>query len=250
MCPSPGCRLAFAQVVAAGPKRSFSPLCASLVFGMVGIAGPTPFGGPPLPWGDAGGVGGSAARQGGTDPLLGGAPPPPKPEAKAQHAAGERRGWVRSNNVGDDVGALRSSLAEGRHGCARCGCGGPVCSAQRTAAACSGGGGGHAQHSAQRTAHSAQRTAQPHGHGHHGRETRCTCTAAQATGANATPPSLFLCSMRRSSQQSRGALHFLNVPHINNRPLKTSLSYAKRKLNRRVGRQRQPFFFFTLRAPD
>jgi hypothetical protein len=25
----------------------------------------------------------------------------------------------------------------------------------------------------------------------------------------------------------RGALHFLNVPHINNRPLKTSLSYAK-----------------------
>jgi hypothetical protein len=139
--------------------------------------------------------------------------------------------------------ALRSRRAgTGAHGvgvAARC----PVCSAQRTAAACSGGGGGHAQHSAQRTAHSAQRTAQPHGHGHHGRETRCTCTAAQATGANATPPSLFLCSMRRSSQQSRGALHFLNVPHINNRPLKTSLSYAKRKLNRRVGRQRQPFFF-------
>jgi hypothetical protein len=32
-------------------------------------------------------------------------------------------------------------------------------------------------------------------------------------------------SLRRSD--CRGALHFLNVPHINNRPLKTSLSYAK-----------------------
>jgi hypothetical protein len=32
----------------------------------------------------------------------------------------------------------------------------------------------------------------------------------------------------------RGHFHFLNVPHINNRPLKTVLSYAKLKLNRRV----------------
>jgi hypothetical protein len=31
------------------------------------------------------------------------------------------------------------------------------------------------------------------------------------------------------------------VPHINNRTLKPSLSYAKLKLSRRVGRQRQPF---------
>jgi hypothetical protein len=45
-------------------------------------------------------------------------------------------------------------------------------------------------------------------------------------------------------------LHFLNAPHINNRPLKTSPSYAKSKLNRRVGRQRQPIFFSALRAPD
>jgi hypothetical protein len=39
-----------------------------------------------------------------------------------------------------------------------------------------------------------------------------------------------------------GSLHFLNVPHIyiNNRPLKTSLSYTKLKLNRRVGRWRKP----------
>jgi hypothetical protein len=49
---------------------------------------------------------------------------------------------------------------------------------------------------------------------------------------------------------TRSALHFLYVPHINNRPLKTILSYAKLKLNRRVGRQRQPKVFFTLRAPD
>jgi hypothetical protein len=41
---------------------------------------------------------------------------------------------------------------------------------------------------------------------------------------------------------SRGGLYFLNVPHIciNNRPLKTSLSYAKLKLNRRIGRWRKP----------
>jgi hypothetical protein len=32
----------------------------------------------------------------------------------------------------------------------------------------------------------------------------------------------------------RGDFHFLNVPHINNRPLKTILSYAKLKLNRRT----------------
>jgi hypothetical protein len=38
----------------------------------------------------------------------------------------------------------------------------------------------------------------------------------------------------------RRGFHFFNVPHINNRPLKIILSYAKLKLNRRVGRQRQP----------
>jgi hypothetical protein len=41
----------------------------------------------------------------------------------------------------------------------------------------------------------------------------------------------------------RGCFHILNAPHINNRPLKTSLSHAQLKLNRRVGRQRQPVFF-------
>jgi hypothetical protein len=41
----------------------------------------------------------------------------------------------------------------------------------------------------------------------------------------------------------RRGFHFFNAPHINNRPLKPILSYAKLKLNRRVGRQRQPFYF-------
>jgi hypothetical protein len=41
----------------------------------------------------------------------------------------------------------------------------------------------------------------------------------------------------------RRGLDFLNAPHINNRQLKTSPSYAKLKLNRRVGRQRQPIYF-------
>jgi hypothetical protein len=36
---------------------------------------------------------------------------------------------------------------------------------------------------------------------------------------------------------SRSGFRFFYVPHINNRPLKASLSYAKLKLNRRVGRQ-------------
>jgi hypothetical protein len=45
---------------------------------------------------------------------------------------------------------------------------------------------------------------------------------------------------------SSGYFHFLNVPHINNRPSKPILSYAKLKLNRRVGRQRQPILFFYL----
>jgi hypothetical protein len=38
----------------------------------------------------------------------------------------------------------------------------------------------------------------------------------------------------------RSALYFLNAPHINNRPLKSSLSYPKLKLNSRVGRWRKP----------
>jgi hypothetical protein len=40
----------------------------------------------------------------------------------------------------------------------------------------------------------------------------------------------------------RGDVHFFNAPHINNRPLKSSLPYAKLKLNRRVGRWRKPVF--------
>jgi hypothetical protein len=47
-------------------------------------------------------------------------------------------------------------------------------------------------------------------------------------------------------QSTRGALYFLNVPHINNRPLKTSLSYAKWKLNPRVGHDSGSQFFFHL----
>jgi hypothetical protein len=39
---------------------------------------------------------------------------------------------------------------------------------------------------------------------------------------------------RRRAGAVVGRLHLLNVPHINNRPLKTSLSYAKLKLSRRV----------------
>jgi hypothetical protein len=49
---------------------------------------------------------------------------------------------------------------------------------------------------------------------------------------------------------SRSGFRFFNVPHINNRPLKTNLSHAKLKLNRCVGRQRQPKKNVTLRAPD
>jgi hypothetical protein len=41
-----------------------------------------------------------------------------------------------------------------------------------------------------------------------------------------------------------GSLHFFNAPHINNRPLKTSLSYTKLKLSRRVGRWRKPVLVF------
>jgi hypothetical protein len=45
------------------------------------------------------------------------------------------------------------------------------------------------------------------------------------------------------ARSDTSGLRFLIVPHINNRPLKPSLSYAKLKLNRQVGRQRQPLFF-------
>jgi hypothetical protein len=42
----------------------------------------------------------------------------------------------------------------------------------------------------------------------------------------------------------RGDFHFLSVPHINNRPLKTVLSYAKSKIYHRVGRWRKPVLCF------
>jgi hypothetical protein len=58
--------------------------------------------------------------------------------------------------------------------------------------------------------------------------------------------SVALCALPRAAQyqhqQISGYFHFFNAPHLNNRPLKTSLAYAKLKLNRRVGRQRQPVF--------
>jgi hypothetical protein len=47
-------------------------------------------------------------------------------------------------------------------------------------------------------------------------------------------------SCKLINHKFRGDFHFLNAPRINNRPLKTILSYAKLKLNRPVGRQRQP----------
>jgi hypothetical protein len=49
-----------------------------------------------------------------------------------------------------------------------------------------------------------------------------------------------------SNQQSvsRCRFYFPSVPHINNRPLKTVLSHAKLKLNRRVGRWRKPVLAF------
>jgi hypothetical protein len=54
--------------------------------------------------------------------------------------------------------------------------------------------------------------------------------SAQSTREGLDVVSEAVASARRTVQQgfSRGALRFLNVPHINNRPLKTSLSYELR----------------------
>jgi hypothetical protein len=54
--------------------------------------------------------------------------------------------------------------------------------------------------------------------------------ATQKRGAYQAPenaPSALELEHGREWRANRSALHFLNVPHINNRPLKTSRSYAK-----------------------